>query len=275
MNTVMELADGFMPGASTLIPSVMDECVSANYSSAFAYFGQTEGDAMCDPSVFVDVNATDATFLETFLPASTPTSTSEEEPQVTAMSGQGSQDMPVDGANNNVDTALTIFSVLTVDECGDNLINGKGQLIGALTPCILAEAPTQTCCSAIENIFKLENADFGGCLCHQEVMDGIFAEAEGFLPGATAIIEEAFHTCTDEFGSTFPFQGQKIGQVSCSGEQLKDPSLVQAGSVGEEEDNPLSFLEEQFSNSSATSHLSIFVSLLVATLTLAYGALIF
>jgi hypothetical protein len=296
MNTVMQLAEGFMPGASALIPTAMDECV-ANYSSEFAYYGQTSGAAMCDPSVFVDVDAVDSSVLQTFMPTSM---SADSEPKavdsqdaekdegevgtaadssadVTTTEVVEEENADAGSSSNEVDTALTIFSVLTVEECGLNLVNGKDQLIGALTPCIIAEAPTLTCCRAVENVFKYENEDFGGCLCHSQVMEGIFAEAEGFLPGSTSIIQSAFDTCTDEFGSKFSFNGQRIGHESCSGEELQAPSMVQAGSVEAEGDNPFDMLKEQFSDpsNSAASTVSVFAaSLLVAGVTLAWGSLL-
>ena len=285
MNTVMQLADGFMPGASALIPNSMDECV-ANYSSEFAYFGQTSGAAMCDPSVFVDVDAVDSSVLQTFMPNSM---SADSEPkavdsQDAEKDGEEEEEVGADvtttevenAASSDVDTALTIFSVLTVEECGLNLVNGKDQLIGALTPCIIAEAPTLSCCRAVEDVFRYENEDFGGCLCHSQVMEGIFAEAEGFLPGSTSLIQSAFDTCTDEFGSKFSFNGQRIGHISCSGEELEAPSMIQAGSVEAEEDNPFDMLREQFSepSNSAPSNMSVLVSLLVAGVTLAWGVLV-
>ena len=127
-------------------------------------------------------------------------------------------------------------------------------------------------------MFRPTNEDFGGCLCHKEVVDGIFAEAEGFLPGSTALIENAFDTCTNEFGSHFSFHGQQVGHESCTGEALRKPSLAQVGGEDsdKEEEHPLSFIEENFgapsgSNSAASTGLTAFVSLLVAAVSLSYG----
>jgi len=272
MNTVMELADGFLPGASSLIPDVMHNCTTdAQYASNFAYFGQTNGVSMCDPSVLVDVDATDSSILEAYMPP------------VNAQSVDSESASPADDASEEenkrkMDSALTVFTVLTAEECGANLLTGKDQLIGALTPCILAEAPTQMCCRAVEEVFRPTNEDFGGCLCHKEVVDGIFAEAEGFLPGSTALIENAFDTCTNEFGSHFSFHGQQVGHESCTGEALRKPSLAQVGGEDsdKEEEHPLSFIEENFgapsgSNSAASTGLTAFVSLLVAAVSLSYG----
>jgi len=277
MNTVMQLADAFLPGASTLIPEVMDNC-TRDYASEFAYFGQTHGTSMCDPSTLVDVDAVDETILAAYLPAA-----EGDEPNVNAQSRDDSQASAEDAGSSSsasMNDALTVFSVLTVEQCGVNLLGGQDQLIGALTPCILAESATQTCCSAIENVFRADNQDFGKCLCHKEVMDGIFAQAEGFLPGSTALIEDAFHTCTNDFGSHFSYHGQQIGHVSCSGEALKAPSMSQAGKTDGTDDHPLSFIEETFgapggANSAAASTTSAaFVSALVSAVAFSYAVLL-
>ncbi len=240
-------------------------------------YSRQHGTAMCDPSVLVDVDAVDETILAAYLPAQEGDSAAE--PNVNAQSKDAeapAEEAAGSGEEASMNDALTIMSVLTVEECGVNLLGGQDQLIGALTPCILAEAPTQTCCAAIENVFRADNADFGKCLCHREVMDGIFAQAEGFLPGSTALIETAFHTCTDEFGSQFSYHNQKIGHVSCSGEALAAPSMAQAGKVDGEDANPLAFIEETFgapgggNSAAAGSSAAVLVSTLASVVAFSY-----
>mmetsp|Transcript_7363 Transcript_7363/g.18893 ORF Transcript_7363/g.18893 Transcript_7363/m.18893 type:complete len:375 (+) Transcript_7363:182-1306(+) len=224
MNTVIELADSFMPGASSLISDALDGC-TANYTSSFGFYGQDAGTVQCDESVFVDV---DSTFDISGI--------------VTASSGyldeSGLPTVPdANTTDHNMDTALTLLGVLTVEECGVNLMSQKDVLISSMAPCIIAEEPNAMCCSAVEETFSYSNPDFGGCLCHEQVMDGIFAEAENFMPGATELIQEAFIQCTDEHGARFPFDGQLVGHVSCDGESLEQPSLSALGSDGEAKEN--------------------------------------
>ncbi|QDZ20642.1 hypothetical protein HOP50_04g31640 [Chloropicon primus] len=277
MNTVMELAEGFLPGSKELIPRVMNDCVDpdGNYSSSFPFYGQASGSEQCDPSVLVNTDAVDLSVLGELAPTVGAQSKDTEEEAPAA----GGSDAP-DQADRRMDTALTVFSVVAAEDCGANLQSGKGELIGALTPCIIAEAPTQECCNAVEQVFRPDNERFGGCLCHKEVMDGIFDEAEGFLPGSTALIENAFEVCTNDFGSQFSFHGQKVGHVACSSEdKLQAPSLNQAGSSGseQEEEGPtlLGDLQNMFgSSSSAASPGAVASYALVAASTLAYAFLL-
>lgn len=282
INTVTELAESFLPGSKELIPAVMNDCVASggNYSARFAFYGQKSGMEQCDPSVTVDTESVDVGILGGLVPTVGAQSKDSEDgigsAELEAAFGKISQDQNQSApavAESHMDTALTVFSVLTVEDCGANLQEGKGQLIGALTPCIIAEAPTKGCCAAVEKVFRPDNPDFGRCLCHKEVMDGIFEEAEGFLPGSTSLIEDAFRVCTDEFGSQFPFHGQKIGHVSCGEEEvLESPSMAQAEAGASEQEgedaNPLSALGEIFgspnSNSASASQASAALSALFA-----------
>ena len=270
----MLLAEGFLPGSKELIPIVMNDCVApdGNYSSSFAFYGQEAGSEQCDPSVTVDTDAVDLSVLGDLgdlvptVGAQSKDETADEDAAAEAELPRAQTEAEA-GSGRSMDQALTVFSVITAEDCGANLLKGKSDLIGALTPCIVAEAPTRVCCSAVEDVFRPDNEDFGGCLCHKEVMDGIFAEAEGFLPGSTTLIKKAFDVCTNDFGSHFSFHGQEIGHVACSGEsELKKPSMAQAakgGSEEGEEEHPLEGLREIFGdpqNSAAPGQGPVLVS---------------
>ena len=290
MNTVMQLAEGFLPGSNELIPTVMRDCVApdGDFASAFAFYGQTEGSEQCDPSVVegVDVDAVDSDILGELAPtvgAQSREAKVDNETEIAIDTETPDNETEIvtetEAPARNMDQALTVFSVLAVEDCGANLLEGQSELIGALTPCIIAEAPTQTCCSAIENVFKPTNENYGGCLCHKEVMDGIFLQAEGFLPGSTSLIQNAFKVCTNDFGSQFSFHGQEVGHVSCSSDvTLSKPSMNQASDSGsaaavEENENLIDQLGDMFASpkdsNAASGTATAAVSALVAVLSVA------
>ncbi len=188
MNTVISQANAFMPGASALIPDTLNNCTST-YGTPLAFYGQNNGSHTCDPSVIVDVDATlEVSAIDSAasaLPLPTAMSRAEDDASDNeAADAQGAAtSQGIEGDAASMDTALTLLSVLTVEQCGANLISNKDALFGAVAPCVMASEATEACCASVENIFKVDNEEFGGCLCHSEVVDGIYREAEGFMPG--------------------------------------------------------------------------------------------
>lgn len=185
LNTVISQANAFLPGASALIPDTLNNCTS-EYGSPLAFYGQNNGSHTCDPSVIVDVDATlEVSAIDSAASAlPLPTAMSRAEDDDDAADAQGAAtSQGIEGDAASMDTALTLLSVLTVEQCGANLISNKDALFGAVAPCVMASEATEACCASVENIFKVDNEEFGGCLCHSEVVDGIYREAEGFMPG--------------------------------------------------------------------------------------------
>lgn len=118
-------------------------------------------------------------------------------------------------------------------------------ILGALGPCVVAEGASEMCCAAMADTFGHLNEVTGGCLCYEDVVEGVLSQASMFMPGAADLVTDVVATCASEYGKPIPFvfpggHGHKDpkGQTKglCAG--LEDPTATLQGTVPTHEPDP-------------------------------------